>query len=117
MSGTVRNMKLLILLLYPALILSQDSDYLLQELKSLRAGIVNSNCHLLCDLKSYMERKRRSGFRRNFTVVFLLFLDPGGFPNLVGNHIDLTLNNLSKATMKIRRNQLLPFFHYEIFFL
>ena len=38
MSGTVRNMKLLILLLYPALILSQDSDYLLQELKSLRAG-------------------------------------------------------------------------------
>ena len=38
MNGTKKNIKLLILLLYPAFILSQDSDYLLEEIRSLRAG-------------------------------------------------------------------------------
>lgn len=39
MNGTKKNIKLLILLLYPAFILSQDSDYLLEEIRSLRAEL------------------------------------------------------------------------------
>ena len=51
-----------------------------------------------------MERERSNGFRRAFTVAFLLFLVP------VGQSLTFTEPNLkqqSKATVKIRRNPLL----------
>ncbi len=48
-------------------------------------------------------------FLRFFIVAFLHFLTPAGGSNLAGqsltfNEPNLTLNNLSKATVKIRRN-------------
>ena len=54
-----------------------------------------------------METKQSSGFRGIFTIAFLLFPAPAGAQNLRSKHYhlpNLTLNNLSKATVKIRRN-------------
>ena len=58
------------------------------------------------------ERKRTNRFRRIFTVTFLLFLAPAGALTLRDNHThlpNLTLKNLSKATLKIRQRPLLRF--------
>ena len=59
-----------------------------------------------------MERKQTSGFRRIFTLAILLFLAPSRSSNPTGQSITLklpNLTNLSKATVKIRRNPLLSF--------
>ena len=48
-----------------------------------------------------IERKRSSGFRRMFTVAFLLFLAPAWNPNPVGQSLTFTYAYLSKSTQYI----------------
>ena len=58
---------------------------------------------------SIVEKKQSSGLPRIFTVSFLPFIAPARGSNPARQSLTFTYNNLSKATVKIRRNHLLRF--------
>ena len=71
---------------------------------------------IICYIFWVMEIKLSGGFRRFFTVAFLLVLAPAESSNSAGQS-NPNLNNLSKASVKIRRNPLLCFLFMVPFFL